>query len=133
MTTPARPLPTPTPETREYWDGLKRHELRLQRCRACHRAYFYPRPFCPYPGCHSQAVEWSTASRRGGFHFARRVQGGGVEIVQSRDRGKTVSVSAHYPELALSPPLRVARTFHDFDPLTMSGAAFWHLAPPADE
>ncbi|MDP2328954.1 MAG: OB-fold domain-containing protein [Dehalococcoidia bacterium] len=65
MTSPARPLPTPTPETREYWDGLKRHELRIQRCRACRRAYFYPRPFCPYPGCHSQDVEWFTASGRG--------------------------------------------------------------------
>jgi uncharacterized protein len=60
-----KPLPEATPETKEYWDGLKRHELRIQRCNACGRGYFYPRPFCPRPGCHSQDVEWITASGKG--------------------------------------------------------------------
>lgn len=60
-----KPLPEATPETKEYWDGLKRHELRIQRCKACGQGYFYPRPFCPRPGCHSQDVEWITASGNG--------------------------------------------------------------------
>lgn len=60
-----RPLPAATPETQEFFDGLRRRELRLQRCRGCGRAYFYPRPFCPRPGCHSRDVEWFTASGRG--------------------------------------------------------------------
>lgn len=60
-----KPLPEATPETQEYWDGLKRHELRIQRCNECQRGYFYPRPFCPRPGCHSRNVEWITASGRG--------------------------------------------------------------------
>jgi len=63
-----KPLPEATPETKEYWDGLKRHELRLQRCKDCNRGYFYPRPFCPLPGCHSQNVEWYTASGKGKLH-----------------------------------------------------------------
>lgn len=65
MTSPPRPVPAATPETQEYFDGLRRHELRIQRCNTCGRAYFYPRPFCPRPGCHSRDVEWFTASGRG--------------------------------------------------------------------
>jgi len=60
---PKRPIPEPTPETREYWEGTKRGELRIQRCRDCGRAYFYPRPFCPF--CSSKDVEWFTASGKG--------------------------------------------------------------------
>lgn len=60
---PKRPLPQATPETTEFWEGAKRGLLRIQRCRACGRAYFYPRPFCPY--CSSQDVEWFTVSGKG--------------------------------------------------------------------
>jgi uncharacterized OB-fold protein len=63
---PNRPLPEATPETREFWDGARRHELRIQRCRACGKAYFFPRPFCPH--CSSKDVEWITASGRGRLH-----------------------------------------------------------------
>jgi hypothetical protein len=63
---PTRPLPVATPETREFWDGARRHELRIQRCGACGRAYFFPRPFCPH--CSSRDVEWFTASGRGRLH-----------------------------------------------------------------
>ena len=59
----AKPLPEPTPETQEFWDGLRRHELRIQRCQECRQHYFYPRPFCPR--CHSTDVEWTTVSGRG--------------------------------------------------------------------
>jgi uncharacterized OB-fold protein len=60
---PKRLIPEPTPETREFWEGAKRGELRIQRCRSCGKAYFFPRPFCPH--CSSQDVEWFTASGRG--------------------------------------------------------------------
>lgn len=63
---PKRPLPEATPETQEFWDGARRHELRIQRCRACGRAYFFPRPFCPH--CSSHDVEWFTASGRATLH-----------------------------------------------------------------
>jgi len=59
---PRRPLPRPTPETRHFWDGARAGELRLQRCRACRRAYFPPRPFCPH--CGSADVEVFRASGR---------------------------------------------------------------------
>jgi uncharacterized OB-fold protein len=60
---PQRPLPQPTPETAEFWAGASRGELRIQRCNACGKAYFFPRPFCPR--CSSPEVEWFTASGRG--------------------------------------------------------------------
>lgn len=58
-----KPLPTPTPETQEFWDGCKRGELRLQRSTTSGQAYFPPRPF--FPPDPSHPVEWFTASGRG--------------------------------------------------------------------
>jgi hypothetical protein len=57
-----RVLPTPTPETAHFWDGCKVGELRLQRCLACEKPYFPPRPFCP--ACGSREVEVFAASGR---------------------------------------------------------------------
>jgi uncharacterized OB-fold protein len=61
-TTPTKAVPVPTPETQPYWDGARAGELRIQRCRACREAYFYPRPACPR--CSSDDTEWFTASGR---------------------------------------------------------------------
>lgn len=60
---PSRILPEPTPETRDFWDGCKAGELRLQRCDACEQSYFPPRPFCPKCGNHE--VTSYAASGRG--------------------------------------------------------------------
>jgi uncharacterized OB-fold protein len=61
-----KPVPKPTPDTAPYWEGTARGELRVQRCNACERAYFYPRPYCPH--CSSDDVSWITASGRGRLH-----------------------------------------------------------------
>lgn len=53
-------LPSPTPETRHFWEGCQAGELRLQRCRACAKSYFPPRPFCPH--CAARDVEIYKAS-----------------------------------------------------------------------
>ena len=57
-----RHVPTPTPETRHFWEGTAVGELRLQRCRSCDHIYFPPRPFCP--ACASRDVEVFAASGR---------------------------------------------------------------------
>ena len=50
-----RPLPQPiTPEAKPYWEGLREQKLMLPRCRACRRAFFYPRVLCPH--CHGTRV-----------------------------------------------------------------------------
>ncbi|HEV7731796.1 MAG TPA: OB-fold domain-containing protein [Candidatus Binatia bacterium] len=61
MSTP--PLPQPNPDTLEFWEGCRRHELRLQRCSDCEQARFSPRPACP--ACGSLRFVWFTASGRG--------------------------------------------------------------------
>ena len=62
MTEPPRPLPLRIPEADFFWEGAKRGELRLQRCRACAHTYFPPRPFCP--ACASRDVTVIAASGR---------------------------------------------------------------------
>ncbi|MEU7748399.1 zinc ribbon domain-containing protein [Nonomuraea sp. NPDC049158] len=60
-----KPVPRPTPETQPFWDGTAAGELRIQRCMACARHYFYPRPGCPH--CGSADVEWVRVSGRATF------------------------------------------------------------------
>jgi uncharacterized OB-fold protein len=55
-------LPTPDAETQPYWDAARERRLLVKRCRACSRAHFYPRPFCPH--CWSAEVDWEEASGR---------------------------------------------------------------------
>jgi len=62
----AKLLPQPTTDTQPYWDGLKEHRLRLQRCADCGRVRHYPRPVCE--ACYSMLVDWIDASGRGRVH-----------------------------------------------------------------
>ncbi len=63
MTEYQKPLPLPTQDTREYWEGCRRHELLIQRCRKCGTFRFYPRPMCP--DCNSLESEWIKAGGKG--------------------------------------------------------------------
>ena len=58
-----KPLPIPTRDTIEYWEGCKRHQLPLQRCQNCGAFRFYPRPMCP--NCNSMDYEWVKAIGKG--------------------------------------------------------------------
>ncbi|MDP2661543.1 MAG: Zn-ribbon domain-containing OB-fold protein [Dehalococcoidia bacterium] len=58
-----RPVPTPTMDSRPFWEACHRQELILPRCRACGVHFFYPRSFCP--NCMSKDLEWSSSSGRG--------------------------------------------------------------------
>jgi uncharacterized OB-fold protein len=55
-----------SPETKPFWDAAQRSELHIQRCHACGRHYFYPRPFCPH--CFSDDVHWERVSGRATLH-----------------------------------------------------------------
>ena len=59
-------VPSPTPETQPYWDGLNEGRLRLQRCADCGKVRHYPRPMCD--ACWSMNVEWIDASGHGSVH-----------------------------------------------------------------
>ena len=60
------PLPAITDDTRPFWDGCRRHELRIQRCADCGTARFTPRPACPR--CASLRFVWITCSGRARVH-----------------------------------------------------------------
>jgi uncharacterized OB-fold protein len=68
-----KPLPKPTPTSRPFWEAAKRHELVLQRCDACARFIYYPRPRCPH--CFADHLSWRRVSGRGkvySFTIVRR-------------------------------------------------------------
>jgi uncharacterized OB-fold protein len=54
-------LPTPTPETRTYWEMAAKHELWLPRCVDTEAFFFPPRERSPFTG---GEVTWSRASGR---------------------------------------------------------------------
>jgi uncharacterized OB-fold protein len=59
-------VPSPTPETQPYWDGLLQGRLRLQRCADCGKIRHYPRPMCD--ACWSMNTDWVDASGTGTVH-----------------------------------------------------------------
>jgi len=59
-------VPTPTPDSQPYWDGLKEHRLRLQKCADCGKVRHYPRPMCD--ACWSMNTEWIDAVGTGAVH-----------------------------------------------------------------
>jgi uncharacterized OB-fold protein len=63
---PARPAQIPTELSRPYWEGAAAGRLMIQRCTGCGKLRHYPRLLCD--ACHSDAVEWVEASRRGSIH-----------------------------------------------------------------
>ena len=60
------PVPVATPETKPYWEGLTKRELRLCRCRNCGEVFFPPSNVCPR--CSGKSVEWVKASGRAALY-----------------------------------------------------------------
>ncbi len=58
-----KPLPTATPVSRPFWDGLNEAEVRLQRCTPCGTWIHYPRSRCPK--CLSADLGWHGVSGAG--------------------------------------------------------------------
>lgn len=61
-----KPLPSPSPESQPFWDGLKARRFVLQRCRQCKQPRHYPRLVCS--SCYSMEREWFEASIQGKVH-----------------------------------------------------------------
>lgn len=60
---PAKPIPIPNEDSREFWAGCRERKLRLQRCKACGYVRFYPRILCTE--CGSTDTEWIDATGKG--------------------------------------------------------------------
>ncbi|GAA5067653.1 hypothetical protein HNP84_005678 [Thermocatellispora tengchongensis] len=114
-----KPVPKPTPDTLPFWEGAAAGELRVQRCTACARHYFYPRPACPR--CGSQDVEWVATGGRAtlysyvishrpapGFEHEGPYAIAVVELEEGvRMMTNIVNVEATPENLVLDMPLRV--------------------------
>jgi uncharacterized OB-fold protein len=61
-----KPLPSPTPITRPFWNGLAEGRIRIQRCLDCDRWVFYPRSHCSH--CLSDRLEWREVSGAATLH-----------------------------------------------------------------
>lgn len=115
------PLPTITPLTRPFWDGLTEGELRYQGCRDCGNAWLPAREECP--NCLSSNVDWQGASGRGRivswvvYHtavhpaFADRVPYN-VAVVEL-DEGPRLITNVKAPESRLAIELPVVLVIED--------------------
>ena len=61
-----KPLPTPTPTSAPFWDGLRDGVVRLQRCDSCRAWIHYPRNRCPK--CLSDALSWHDVAGTGSLY-----------------------------------------------------------------
>ena len=105
-----RVIPTPTPETKHYWDGAKDGKLILQKCNDCSDNYFPPRPFCPKCGSRS------------------------VQEVQASGKGSLYSyVINHLPSPGFTPPFAIAVVELEEGPRLMSNIVECEQTPEALE
>ena len=105
-----RVIPTPTPETKHYWDGAKDGKLILQKCNYCSGNYFPPRPFCPK--CGSRSVQEFQASGKGSLYSY---------------------VINHLPSPGFTPPFAIAVVELEEGPRLMSNIVECEQTPEALE
>jgi uncharacterized OB-fold protein len=114
------PQPLIDSDSRPYWEGLARGELRIQQCDNCSRHVFYPRSICPH--CFSQKLSWITAAGRGtiySYTVVHQAYGAFADIVpfviaivelEEKVRMMTRIVNTPREEIAIGKPVRI--TFH---------------------
>jgi uncharacterized protein len=52
----SKPLPSITPENKPFWDYMKKHEFRVQKCSSCGKLFYPPSAACLH--CLSPKSEW---------------------------------------------------------------------------
>jgi uncharacterized OB-fold protein len=61
-----KPLPTPSTESRPFWEAAREHRLVFQECADCGRLRHYPQPMCP--ACGSFESGWEEYTGGGRIH-----------------------------------------------------------------
>ena len=67
-----KPLPMPDPVTQPFWDSVKQHAMKIQRCNDNGKFFFYPRGLSPYTL--SDNISWEPVSGKGTLHAFTVVQ-----------------------------------------------------------
>lgn len=123
MNDTARPIAKITVDSQEYWDSLRGHECKLQRCLDCRAFRFYPGPLCH--DCASTATEWVPITGTGTVHsytvvhraavgaFAKRMPF--TIVLVTLDEGPTMMANLCHPDgtehvegLYIGMPVRLA-------------------------
>jgi uncharacterized OB-fold protein len=63
MSLDRRPRPEPDRDSAPWWEAVRRHELRVQRCLGCGRRRFPARSVCN--ACRSREAEWVPSTGTG--------------------------------------------------------------------
>ncbi len=119
-----KPYPVPTPTSRPYWDGLREHKLRLQRCRDCQKPIHYPRSNCPR--CLGEKLEWFEVSGDGTLYtytIARRATAPQFEdevpqiiaVVELDEGPRMTTTLTNVAESEIKVGMRVRPVFDDID------------------
>ena len=58
-----KPIPTVTPENKPFWDYMKQHEFRVQKCKKCGTLFYPPSEACL--NCLHPESEWVKLSGKG--------------------------------------------------------------------
>lgn len=61
-----KPLPQPDPVTQPFWDSVKAHSMKIQRCNDTGKYFFYPRGMSPFTL--SDNISWEPVSGKGTLH-----------------------------------------------------------------
>lgn len=80
--TPKYLWPRPSIEDREFWEGARRGELRIQHCTSCGQHQHYPRYLCIH--CGATTLEWITASGNGTIYSYTVVRQNGIPPFSER-------------------------------------------------
>jgi uncharacterized OB-fold protein len=80
--TPKYLIPKATPDDREFWQGARRGELRIQRCTTCGRHQHYARMLCSH--CGADTLDWVTASGKGTVYSYTVIRQNGVPPFNER-------------------------------------------------
>jgi len=58
-----KPLPVPDADSQPFWEGCRKHRLRIQKCAECGQVRWPPSIVCPE--CLSQNTDWIVSGGRG--------------------------------------------------------------------
>jgi uncharacterized protein len=101
------PLPAVTNLNRPFWEGLRAHEVRAQRCGSCGLTWMPAGPWCP--SCGSRDASWVALSGRG-------VVGSWVRYHQEYYRSGAFPVPYVVAEVTLEEGPRLYATLDDAEP-----------------
>ncbi len=99
-----KPLPKPTETDQPYWDGLKRHQVLIQKCDDCGSYLWYPRQMCS--NCTSFALTWTEVDPTGTIYsFTTQHHGTGSKFDSELPYSVAVVELDAHPDVKLVGPV----------------------------